>query len=104
MEKVPKNIFVLSLRNFTNENEAIALSTDGKMLVHIVYKEENDIPYEFGLKGTNQKHYHLFNQLYPDGWTITYIPSKDVTNNKELATALKKFIDSEEVIDKEYLW
>jgi hypothetical protein len=99
---IKSKIFIFSLYEFTNENEAIALSEDGEVLIHSRYIGESDIPYDFGIKGTNNKNYHeRYNSAFPKGWEAVFVPKKEIPKNKELQKALKKFVENGTLDDEE---
>jgi len=100
--KPTKKIYVFSLKEITGESEAIALGDCGRVITHSRYINEADIPYDFGVRGLNNKNCHdKYDDFAPDGWTIEFVQEKQIPKNKELQKALKIFADSDTIEDTE---
>jgi len=97
------NIFLISLKSFTDTNEAIALSADGQMLAHFSPIEEKDVMYVLESRSPYHQVTKKFDQKFPKGWKAIFIPTKSFNENKDVLSALKKFV-ADDIDYKTDLW
>lgn len=86
-------IFIVDIKFYTGEDEAIALTEFGEIIAYGKYQYVDDIPYDFGVRGfNNKKNHNKYDFACPKGYELILITEAELKNmkkNSDIEKALK---------------